>query len=51
MGGRFSITARNKKDIAWKESIYTDDLWKFLLNAVRCFVKYEVVVLGKHGGR
>ncbi len=51
MGGRFSITARNKEDIAWKESIYTDNFLKFLFNAIRCFIKYEVVTLGKHGGR
>jgi hypothetical protein len=51
MGGTYSVIARNKKDIAWKESIYTDSFLKFLWNAARCFMKYEVVSLGKHGGK
>ena len=49
MGGKWSVLARNKKDDAWKVSIYTNNTLVFVFQAVRCLIEYEVVSLGKHG--
>ena len=49
MGGKYSVTARNEEDYAWSYDLYTDSLIKFVLASIKCFIKYDVVTLGKHG--
>ena len=49
MGGKYSVTARNEEDYAWRYDLYTDSLIKFIIESIKCFIKYDVVTLGKHG--
>lgn len=49
MGGRCSVVARNSDDFAWCYSLYTNNIFKFIIASVKCFIKYEIVSLGKHG--
>lgn len=49
MGGRYSVIARNSDNFAWYYSLYTNNIFKFIVASVKCFIKYEIVSLGKHG--
>lgn len=49
MGGKYSITARQLEDFAWKYDWYGNSLIKFIAKAIYAFAKYEVVDIGKHG--
>lgn len=49
MGGKYSIAARNIDDIYWKYDLQTNNIFKFIIFSVKCFIKYDVVALGKHG--
>ena len=49
MGRKYSITARNIDDIYWKYDLQTNNIFKFIIFSVKCFIKYDVVTLGKHG--
>ena len=49
MGGKYSITARNIDDIYWKYDLQTNNIFKFIIFSVKCFIKYDVVALGKLG--
>ena len=48
MGGKYSIIARNSEDYVWVYSLYTNIFIKFILASIKCFIKYDVVTLGKH---
>ena len=49
MGGKYSVEARNLHDKFWPVVEYTDNLFKFITLSIKCFKKYDVVLLGKHG--
>ena len=49
MGGKYSVTARNEEDYAWSYDLYTDSLIKFVLASIKCFIKYDTVMVGKIG--
>ena len=49
MGGKYSVTARNLDNYGWIYDLYTDSFIKFILASIKCFIKYDVVTLGKHG--
>lgn len=49
MGGRYSVISRNVDDAVWDYDLYTNSFLKFIIASVKCFMKYEVVQLGKHG--
>ena len=49
MGGKYSVTARNLDDYCWLYTLYTDSFIKFIYASIKCFIKYDVVALGKHG--
>jgi hypothetical protein len=49
MGGRWSIEARNLDDNYWQYSNYSLNLFQFIFKGIYCLIKYEVVILGKHG--
>ena len=48
MGGRWSIEARNLQDNMWQVCEYTVSFIKWVCLAVKCLMKYDVVILGKH---
>lgn len=49
MGGKYSVIARNEEDYAWCYDLETNSFIKFILASIKCFIKYDVVTLGKHG--
>ena len=49
MGGKYSVKARNLDDYFWLYDLYTNSFTKFILASIKCFIKYDVVTLGKHG--
>ena len=49
MGGKYSVEARNLHDKFWPVVEYTDNFFKFIILSIKCFKKYDVVLLGKHG--
>lgn len=50
MGGKYSITARNKDDICWEYNDYRiPNILVLFFKAIYCFAKYEIVEVGKHG--
>ena len=49
MGGKYSVTAMNEGDYAWSYDLYTDSLVMFIAASIKCFIEYDVVLLGKHG--
>ena len=49
MGGKYSVEARNLHDKFWPVVEYTDNFFKFIILSIKCFKKYDVVILGKHG--
>ena len=51
MGGKWSILAKAYDDITWEYSSYGLSLMGFIFKGIYCLVKYDVVVLGKHGMR
>lgn len=51
MGGKWSICARNLYDKCLIVSDYNCNLFKFIFKGIYCLIKYDVVELGKHGGR
>lgn len=49
MGGRWSIEARNLNDDSWCVADYYCNLFQFAVKGLYCLMKYQVVILGKHG--
>lgn len=49
MGGKWSVEARNLKDYSWKISDYGCSFMKWIFLSIYCLVKYDVVIIGKHG--
>ena len=49
MGGKYYVTARNLDNYCWLYALYTDSFIKFIYASIKCFIKYDVVALGKHG--
>ena len=49
MGGKYSICARNLKDKGWSVCEYNLSFLRWLLLGIRCFMKFEVVSMEKHG--
>ena len=49
MGGKYSVEARNLHDKFWPVVEYTNNFFKFIILSIKCFKKYDVVLLGKHG--
>ena len=49
MGGKYSVCARNLKENAWGICDYNCNFFKCIYLAIKCFVKYDVVQVGKHG--
>ena len=46
MGGKYSVTARQIKDLAWSYNLYTNNLIKFICAVIYCVIKYEIVDIG-----
>jgi hypothetical protein len=51
MGGKWSIEARNSDDLTWKYCNYNLSFIGFIIKGISCLIKYDVVILGKHGGK
>ena len=49
MGGRYSICARNLKDKEYAVCDYNISFIKWIFLGIKCFIKYEVVSMEKHG--
>ena len=49
MGDKYSITAQNLNDKALCVCDYNLSLVKFIFKGIYCLIKYDVVILGKHG--
>ena len=49
MGGRWSIEARNLHDKGWEVSNYNLPFIRWIFTGIYCFIKYDVVIMGKHG--
>ena len=43
MGGKYSVLARNYKDVAWSVSEYTDSRLKAIRVWLKALLKYELV--------
>lgn len=49
MCGKYSVIAKKSDDDEWLYVLYTDSLVMFIAASVKCFIEYDVVLLGKHG--
>ena len=49
MGGKYSVIAKKSDDDEWLYVLYTDSFIKFILASIKCFIEYDIVLLGKHG--
>ena len=49
MGRKYSVTARNEEDYAWRYDVETNNFIKFIAASIKCFIEYDIVLLGKHG--
>ena len=49
MGGKWSVCARNLHDKGWQVSDYNLSFIRWLFLGIKCFIKYEVVSMEKHG--
>lgn len=50
MGGKYSITARNYADEAYAVLNYNLTFLHWIMLGIKCFIKYDVVSMEKHGG-
>ena len=48
MGGKYSVIARNIDDDLCLRCLYTNSFIKFIYTSIKCFIKYDIVQLGKH---
>lgn len=49
MGGKYSVCARNLNDVCWSVADYNLSFIKWVFLGIKCFIKYEVVSMEKHG--
>ncbi len=49
MGGKWSVEARNLHDKCLQVCWYGNNFIQFLLKCAKSLLKYDVVILGKHG--
>lgn len=51
MGGKYSVCARNLETdpCALDYDLYTDSIIKFVIASIKCFIKYDTVMVGKIG--
>ena len=49
MGGKYSICARNLEDKSWTVCDYNLSFIRWIILGIRCFMKYDVVSMEKHG--
>ena len=50
MGGKWSITAKDLNDVAWKVGEFNLPFVLWVIKSIYCLCRYDVVVIGKHGG-
>lgn len=43
MGGRYSVHARNYKDVAWMIGLYTDNLLQAIFTWIKALFLYDLV--------
>jgi hypothetical protein len=50
MGGKYSIVARNHDDESYVVMNYKLTFLHWIVLGIKCFIKYDVVSMEKHGG-
>lgn len=50
MGGKYSIAARNYADETYAVMKYNLTFLRWVALGIKCFIKYDVVSMEKHGG-
>lgn len=48
MGGKYSVIGKKLDDDEWLYVFYTDSLVMFIAASIKCFIEYDIVMLGKH---
>jgi len=49
MGGKYSVKARNYDDGYLRIAEYNLSFIRWVFLGIKCFIKYDVVSMGKHG--
>lgn len=49
MSGKYSVIGKKLDDDEWLYVLYTDRLVMFIAASIKCFIEYDIVMLGKHG--